>query len=82
MKAAGWKVRRRDWPADTWHWMAVKPDWADEATALVDAEEAAKLCEQKLMRPGGHDGRWEGYGPFQGDKTGPECAAEIRQAAK
>ncbi len=41
-------------------------------------ERCAKLCEQKVRRDAEYGGRWGGYGDFDGDKTGPECAIEIR----
>ena len=49
--------------------------------ALVAAHEreaCAQLCEQNIERPSDYQGRFGGYGKFMGDKTGPECAAEIR----
>ena len=36
----GWKVRKKDWPKDQWHFMATKPDWAEIAIPLV--------CESEL----------------------------------
>lgn len=50
-----------------------------EAAGYAQArEDAAKVCECKVKRPAGHRGQWEGYGGFDGDMTGPECAAAIR----
>jgi hypothetical protein len=46
--------------------------------ALDELEEAAKICEAMVLRPAGYHGQWEGYGPFDGYKTGPECAIAIR----
>lgn len=43
-------------------------------------EAAAKICEQQVQRPAGYGGRWEGYGSFMEDKTGTECARDIRAA--
>lgn len=37
-------------------------------------------CQQKVIRPPGFGGMWEGYGPTLQWKTGPECAREIRLA--
>jgi hypothetical protein len=53
----------------------------EKFAALVAAHEreaCAALCEQKVERPADYQGRFGGYGNFMGDKTGPECAAEIR----
>jgi hypothetical protein len=44
--------------------------------------EAAALCRVQVRRPPGYGGQWEGYGESMGDKTGPECAAEIEALAK
>lgn len=45
-------------------------------------EKAAKVCEVKVRRDCEYGGRWGGYGDFDGDKTGPECAAAIRALAE
>ena len=41
-------------------------------------EIAAQACEKKVMRPAGHNGQWEGYGPLADFMTGEECAAKLR----
>jgi len=41
-------------------------------------ERAAETCEQKVRRPAGYHGRWEGHGAYDGWMTGLECAAKIR----
>lgn len=45
---------------------------------LAEREACAKLCEEKIMRPAGHGGRWEGYGPFADYRSGKELAEIIR----
>jgi hypothetical protein len=58
-----------------------EPTKLEKFAALVAAHEretCAALCEQKVERPADYQGRFGGYGNFMGDKTGPECAAEIR----
>lgn len=45
---------------------------------VAEREACAKLCEEKIMRPAGHGGRWEGYGPFADYRNGKELAALIR----
>lgn len=41
-------------------------------------DEAAKACEATVERDAEYGGRFGGYGPFKGDRTGPECAAAVR----
>lgn len=52
------------------------------AAARMALEEAAKVCEAKVPRDPEYGGRFGGYGPWEDDKTGPECAAAIRTLAK
>ena len=52
--------------------------WNKRAGRNETIEECAKLCEEKTLRHAGYHGRWEGYGPWMGDKTGAECAMSIR----
>jgi hypothetical protein len=51
---------------------------AVDALIAAERERCAKVCEQKVKRPAGYHGQWEGYGSHMGDMTGPECAAAIR----
>jgi hypothetical protein len=44
--------------------------------AAVDA--AASLCLVEVERKAGYGGSFGGYGNFKDDKTGPECASDIR----
>lgn len=46
--------------------------------AKHEREQCAVICEQKIERPADYQGRFGGYGNFMGDKTGLECAIEIR----
>jgi len=69
--------------------MSLLQDWitmnilGTERAARADAfEEAARACIVKVPRPAGYHGQWEGYGSWEGDMTGPECAAAIRALAK
>jgi len=39
---------------------------------------AEAICEEKIERDAEYQGGFGGYGAYKGDKTGPECAAEIR----
>lgn len=41
-------------------------------------ELAAKACEEKVPREAGYGGAFGGYGGWMGDRTGPECAAAVR----
>lgn len=41
-------------------------------------EECAQICLRKIHREAGYQGQWEGYGGWDGDMDGPECAAAIR----
>ena len=41
-------------------------------------EHCAKLCEELVERDAEYGGRFGGYGNFMGEKTGSECAKEIR----
>ena len=43
---------------------------------------AAEICEQVVEYPPGYNGQWEGYGPVRITRTGNDCAAAIREAAK
>ena len=51
-----------------------------EKAAMRDAtlEECARICKEVVNRPAGYNGQWEGYGASMGDKTGTECAIDIR----
>ena len=41
-------------------------------------EHCAKLCEEEVERDAEYGGRFGGYGNFMGEKTGSECAKDIR----
>lgn len=41
-------------------------------------EAAARACEVEVPREADYDGRFGGYGPFEGPMTASECAAAIR----
>lgn len=43
---------------------------------------AAEICEQVIEYPPGYMGRWEGYGAVRSTRSGNDCAAAIREAAK
>ena len=56
------------------------PPLYGEIFAAGIAHERARcigICRRKIAREAGYGGRFEGYGAFMGDKTGPECAAAI-----
>lgn len=45
---------------------------------VSERERCAEACLQKVERPAGYNGRFEGYGGWMGSMTGEECAAAIR----
>jgi hypothetical protein len=49
----------------------------DEHFTRLVMEECAKVCREKVDRDPEYGGRFGGYGPFKGDRTGPECAEAI-----
>lgn len=47
-----------------------------------ERERCAKVCEEVVTFPPGHNGQWEGYGPQRVTRNGEGCAAAIRAEPK
>ena len=64
------------------------PDTTTEAKRLYaiayrqGLEDAARLCDEVVKHPAGHQGQWEGYGPVSATRDGKSCAAAIRALMK
>lgn len=63
-------------------WSADQMKAYARAYAKAKLEEAAKVCLVKVKREPGYNGQWEGYGSFETEQVGSECAAAIRKLAE